>query len=120
MNASSTVRLHKCNRGFYSWSNGESVRSDRYLSANIYRDSDNSSKWVIRYFVDSESAYVEVDIWTLRMARGILARVAATYYPSNDTSVWLRSRQVRNLSFEGWKAAADDEIALISAQVSDD
>lgn len=109
----SAVHFHRWGRGFYSWSNGENVLSDRYLSANVCRDSDNPHRWVIRYFVESENAHVEFDIWSLRMARGILARVAKTYHPPVGASVMHRSSLVAYMSFQGWKVAAEEEIALI-------
>lgn len=113
----SSVKLHRpyTGLGLYSWSNGSDVLSDQYLSANVYRSSADSRYWEIRYFVGSESAYVELSIWTLRMARNILARVKASYRPQNGDSEWYRRNLVRDLSFEAWQAAADDEIDLIAA-----
>lgn len=118
-----------------SWSNGAElfvtdadgrmVRDDRdkyamnpaYLAANIFRTPDDPKRrWTIKFFLAGElkSVLDQDDVWSLRMARQLLAYLAADWKPKN-TDAWLLRRELADAVHAAWLEAADREILAIPA-----
>jgi hypothetical protein len=67
--------------GYHAWHNGQDILSTAYLAATVDRDSHDRSEWVITLSAGrgGQHVYRVADVWTLRMARTILASVRDAY-----------------------------------------